>query len=464
MNKRFAKIMQSGMPRVTLTQQAVRDRELKAIVDTARAMAKPQRQPGQRKRRNNKNKSSPTSGGPSTKLEGSLGVPGSVTYATKGAQGEFPFAMDEIVTVVKKQEGNHLDIIAVPINPGLPQFYSLASVPGQMYDLWGVEPKKGDFVEFYWKPLVTEFKVGQGNVVISCDYDSLDSQPASAEAMLKTDPHSEGMPHLIQCLRLDPAALMKGGDGKSKYVRTGIVTGDLKTYDGGTLYLSVDGLPDDIVEGTALGELRVRYRIRFSKLNPERIQGISQGNPRNRTYVNITHAMNNEGLALMDTGGTNFSDLTLFELYWDYGLEAQPISHGLPDPFRPDEYPDAAIPGVVLNTNHLRLPEGRFLLTINYVIVANDEGGNPGNINVFRIKIVPDSVDVATYPAWVDTTIATHHDSGAGTANVFTVLGTNGSVSVALPGGFDYGVEYQLVTRAEEGAEFYANSVVLRLQ
>lgn len=469
MNKRSVKMNGGGQPRVSFSNEAVRDRELRAIVDTARALAKPQRQPGRRnKKKQNQNNSTPPVQQQARQLAGSLGVPGSVSYASSGNKGEFPFAMDEIVTTVKKQEGNHLDLLVIPINPGLPAMFALASVPGQMYDFWGIDKNKGDYLEVYWKPLVTEYKVGQGNVVISVDYDSSDAQPDSTDVMLKTDPHSEGMPHLIQSLRLDPAAMMKGGDGKAKYVRSDIVSGDLKMYDGGVIYVAITGLPDDIDAGTALGEIRLRYRLRFSKLNPERIQGISRSAPRNWTTVNITSAMANQGVALPDTGGTDFADLQLFQFFWDYGLEPQPILYGNEiDPYRPMDYPDAAFPKVCPDENSIKLPPGRYLLVLNYVVVANDEGGNPGNINVLRIKISPSGgFQTSTYPQWIDTTVATHHDSSAADANTFTLLGTNGSIVFAIAGSDEhtYYFTYQLVTRAQEGAEFYANTSIIRLQ
>jgi hypothetical protein len=137
------------------------------------------------------------------------------------------------------------------LNPGqlatFPWAYKIAS----LYEKW-----KTLHVEFYYKPQVSAYATnGQsGKVMLSFDYDSSDAAPTTKQQVEDTVPHQDAMPYESVRLRLD-AKQLNGQD--SKYIRPGTqpANTDIKTYDGGILYVSTDGNTNTNV----IGELRVRY-------------------------------------------------------------------------------------------------------------------------------------------------------------------------------------------------------------
>jgi len=149
------------------------------------------------------------------------------------------------------------------LNPGLSATFPAGSLDAQLWSEW-----ECDMVEFYVRPLVSAFSTqGQtGKTLLSFDYNAANSAPTSQQ-QAEIMPHADGMPFEDVLLRLDPRCINRSD---AKYVRTALLqpaNTDIKTYDGGNLWLCTYGQP-----GTATcGELRVRYRFRMTKatlLNP----------------------------------------------------------------------------------------------------------------------------------------------------------------------------------------------------
>ncbi len=144
------------------------------------------------------------------------------------------------------------------VNPGQAAVFPWGSKVAQLYEEYSF-----DYLEFYYKREVSEFATnGQaGKVILSFDYDATDSAPLTKQQVEDSDPHVDGMPCTpLLRLPLDCAAMRRSD---AKYVRPGAqpANTDLKTYDVGTLYVSTSGCANT----STIGELHVRYRVRFSK-------------------------------------------------------------------------------------------------------------------------------------------------------------------------------------------------------
>lgn len=147
---------------------------------------------------------------------------------------------------------------AIPFNPGQSSFLPRFSKEAVLYEKWICT-----LAEPYFKPMVSAYATnGQsGKVLLSFDYDASDSPPATKQQVEDTDPHSDAMPYEFCRLSLDPSQLNASPLGK--YVRPGGLPGsaDIKSYDGGVLYVSTIGNTNTSV----IGELRVRYHFKLVK-------------------------------------------------------------------------------------------------------------------------------------------------------------------------------------------------------
>lgn len=190
-------------------------------------------------------------------------------------RGKSPIiAMDEMVADIVSPSGGGFAVVgSFPIQPGIPQAdggsFPFAATIAPQYERWQVES-----MEYYVTPTVTAFaSAGQGGrVVIAANFDSLAVPPANIQQALANDPHADGMPYEVVLLRLDPSRLTpdKGG----KFTRTNFVTNsDLKTYDGGNLFVMCDGIQ---AGGVLIGQLRVKYSIRFFNPRLSQLNGAVQ--------------------------------------------------------------------------------------------------------------------------------------------------------------------------------------------
>jgi hypothetical protein len=145
-----------------------------------------------------------------------------------------------------------------PFNPGQSAVFPRFSKEAVLYEKWVCV-----LAEFYYKPEVSQFAPNgtTGKVMLSFDYDPSDSPPATKQQVQDTDPHSDGMPWESIRLKLDANELNVTQRGK--FVRPAGLPGssDIKTYDGGILYVSTVANQSAAV----VGELRVRYHFRLHK-------------------------------------------------------------------------------------------------------------------------------------------------------------------------------------------------------
>jgi len=142
------------------------------------------------------------------------------------------------------------------LNPAQAGTFPWASSIAKQYEKWYCE-----YVEFCYKPTVSQYaSLGQtGKVILAFDYDASDSPPSTKQQTEDIQEHVDGLPFEYLCLRLQPDMLHEKKNGK--YNRAGPLPGgsDIKSFDGGNLYVSTSGLT-----GTGIiGELHVKYRFRM---------------------------------------------------------------------------------------------------------------------------------------------------------------------------------------------------------
>jgi hypothetical protein len=154
------------------------------------------------------------------------------------------------------------------LQPGLTATFPEGAVEAALWTEWRM-----NYCEFYYKPEVSGFATqGQsGKVILSFDYNAANPAPTSkqqVELMHKAD----GMPYEDICLPLDPLSVNRSD---AKYIRTGATPAgaDVKTYDGGNLWVSTYGQTN----GNVVGELRCRYK--FPVFKPTLLNGVSGADP-----------------------------------------------------------------------------------------------------------------------------------------------------------------------------------------
>jgi hypothetical protein len=148
------------------------------------------------------------------------------------------------------------------VQPGIAATFPKGAIKAALYSEW-----KMVSCEFYFKPEVSQF-AGQGStgkVILAMDYNAANPAPTTKQ-QVEIMHVEDAMPYNIIRLRLDASCVNKAD---SKYIRTGPapVDEDLKTYDGGNLWVCTIGQA-----GAGLvGELHARYNFRCTKptlLNP----------------------------------------------------------------------------------------------------------------------------------------------------------------------------------------------------
>lgn len=146
---------------------------------------------------------------------------------------------------------------AYSINPGQAATFPWLSRQAAQWEKYHFER-----LEFYYKRDVSEFATNgtTGKVMMSVDFDASDPPPASKQQIEDTDPRVDGMP--CENNRLVLAAKDLHSLFPVLYVRTGGLPGssDIKTYDVGNFNIATQGNQN----ASEIGELRVRYRVRFS--------------------------------------------------------------------------------------------------------------------------------------------------------------------------------------------------------
>jgi hypothetical protein len=145
---------------------------------------------------------------------------------------------------------------ALSLNPGLAATFPRLSKLVQLYEKYQFEQ-----LEFYFLHDVSQFNSqGSGGLVIlSALYDAKSAAPTTKQEVESSQPHVIGMPNQNILLRLNRKRLHP--QDTPLYVRTGNLPGstDIKTYDAGNVFVTVQG------EAGAgeVGEIHVRGRVKL---------------------------------------------------------------------------------------------------------------------------------------------------------------------------------------------------------
>lgn len=180
-----------------------------------------------------------------------------VIGASRGAHGRNKDVIEETEYIMdlSATSASFALINNLPFNPAQSSTFPWAASIAKQYEKWVC-----DYVKFIYKPTVSEYATlgQQGKVIMSFDYDASDSPPSTKQQAEDIQEHVDGLPCEYRVLTLKPKMLMEGKPGK--YCRAGALPGgsDIKSFDGGNLYISTSGL--GATSGT-LGELHVSYKF-----------------------------------------------------------------------------------------------------------------------------------------------------------------------------------------------------------
>lgn len=145
---------------------------------------------------------------------------------------------------------------AFPINPGQVRLFPWLSQEAKLWERYCFE-----MLEFYYRRDVSEFATNgtTGKVMFSVDFDAADAPPATKTQVEDTFPHADAMPSENFKLNVPVAGLHPKGE--PKFVRPAGLPGatDIRLYDAGNLFVSTQGNQNT----SEVGELRVRYKVRF---------------------------------------------------------------------------------------------------------------------------------------------------------------------------------------------------------
>lgn len=135
-------------------------------------------------------------------------------------------------------------VLDIPCNPALSSSFPWLSGHGALYERYRVHK-----LLYRYKNL--KGTSSDGNILMSFDYDTLDPAPSSAIAMTQQTHWVDGAPWRIFEMSIPS---VKG----DLFTRSGsVVSGDLKTYDFGRLFVAAEGCSDN----SDHGYLEVEYDI-----------------------------------------------------------------------------------------------------------------------------------------------------------------------------------------------------------
>lgn len=146
-------------------------------------------------------------------------------------------------------------------NPGLAGSFPWLSTLAGMYENYKVHK-----LCYRYKNL--KGSTANGNIILSFDYDTLDSAPTSTKEATQMTVYCDGAPWRIFELRVPT-------DNRKLFTRAGIpAVADLKTYDVGRLFVCTEGCADNSIHGY----LEVDYDIEFFNKQPAPQQANMVGN------------------------------------------------------------------------------------------------------------------------------------------------------------------------------------------
>ncbi len=157
---------------------------------------------------------------------------------------------ERIMTITGKTSFGIVDSLRV--NPGLPETFPWLSGLANLFE------------KYKFHRLVFRFKnlkgtSSAGNILLSFDYDTLDSAPTSAIEMTQSTIYVDGAPWRVFELEIPV------GDLPYLYTRSGnVASSDLKTYDIGRLHIGAEGCADT----TDHGYLEVEYHVSLKDKQP----------------------------------------------------------------------------------------------------------------------------------------------------------------------------------------------------
>lgn len=176
------------------------------------------------------------------------------------------------------------NVLDIPCNPGLASSFPWLSGHAALYESYVVHS-----ITYRYKNL--KGTDTDGNILMSFDYDTLDSPPASAIAQSQSTVWIDGAPWRIFEMKVPTRR------GKL-FTRSSVVPGtDLKTYDFGRLHVSAEGCADE----SAHGYLEVEYNI---ELCDKQVGGSSAGLPAGTTAL----FSNSTNVGIVD-----YDDVLVFE-------------------------------------------------------------------------------------------------------------------------------------------------------
>lgn len=143
------------------------------------------------------------------------------------------------------------------VNPGLAASFPWLAGHAQLYDKYRFKR-----LRYRWIPMVSA--TTSGNVVLAFDHDPYDGFPTNSQTMCSLSYYKSGS-IWDECVLDIPCSK------DFLFTRAGPVGGDIKTYDMGAFYVSVEGSPATGV----LGFLQVDYEIEFTHKNVN--SGIGSG-------------------------------------------------------------------------------------------------------------------------------------------------------------------------------------------
>jgi hypothetical protein len=136
------------------------------------------------------------------------------------------------------------------VNPGNPQSFRWLSTIAQAFETYEL-----DELEFIYKPTCPATTPGM--VCFAVDYDASDPLPSSVEEILQNETQlcvPSWQPGIMKCNLRALNSL-----GPRRYLRSGNVTGDIKTFDVGNYVNATEGQAD----ASVIGFVYMRYKVKL---------------------------------------------------------------------------------------------------------------------------------------------------------------------------------------------------------
>jgi len=138
-----------------------------------------------------------------------------------------------------------------PVNPGLSRCFPWLAAQASQYEKYTFHSLK-----FSYRTL--KGATYPGNIILGFDYDTLDAFPVTATAMTQLGVYNDGA--VWDNFEIDiPLKRLE------LFMRSGVVPGDMKTYDIGRVYVGAEGCLDS----TSQGYLEVEYDVSFQYKNTQ---------------------------------------------------------------------------------------------------------------------------------------------------------------------------------------------------